>query len=202
MPRRGRVRLLALCTTLVAVAGCRADAPASPSSAPPPALGGPTPHRQAPPRRAMDEAERALAHRLSGRLAAQGLTLAYLDCPRWEGEVPGRMTCRGYVDGLVADVRVLLTATEHRRVGFDARLSGGLVATSRLEETLRDSGWPDVDCGTVPAYPARVGDEIVCRAGRGGVAKLVVATVTSESGTVRMADYRGSAAPGRGTLLP
>lgn len=142
----------------------------------------------------MDEIERTVAGRLADQVAAQGLRLTYVDCPRWDGTVPGRMACRAYLDGLVTMVQVRLTAAPRSTVGFDARLDGGLVATRNLERTLAERGWPDVDCGALPAYPAHVGDAIVCRVRRGGADKYVVATVSSRSGEVRIDDYRGSAA--------
>ena len=57
--------------------------------------------------------------RLAAQVARQGLTLTYLDCPHWDGAVPARMTCWGYVDGLVARVGVHLRG---RRRGQGRRL--------------------------------------------------------------------------------
>ena len=48
----------------------------------------------------MNRLERPVAVRLARQVARQGLTLEYLDCPRWDGVVPSRMSCRGYLDGL------------------------------------------------------------------------------------------------------
>jgi hypothetical protein len=142
----------------------------------------------------MDGVEQAVVDRLAPQVAAQGLRLAHVDCPHWDGAVPGAMTCRGYVDGLVTTVRVLLDAAPRSTVGFDARLGSGVVATRNLERTLHEHGWADVDCGEVAAYPAHVGDGIVCRVRRGDAEKYVVATVRSRSGAVRIDDYPGSGA--------
>lgn len=168
----------------------------APAPALAPALGGPTPSRHRPPHRAMDELERPVAERLARRIAAEDLTLDYLDCPHWGGTVPSAMTCTGYVEGLVTQVRVHLLASAGRRISFDARLSTGVVATRRLEDTLRSGGWTAVDCGDVAAYPARVGLRIVCRGKRGTATSYVVATVRSDTGQVSIADYtRTAAAP-------
>lgn len=174
------------------------DAAPTSSSTAVPVLGGDVPERHAPPRRAMDRLEKPVAEQLARQIAGEGLTLAYLDCPRWDGEIPDRMTCRAYVDGLVAQARVLLkAAAPGRAVSFDAWLADGLIATDTLEGTLRRHGWQRVDCGDVTAYPAEVGTTVVCRVQRGatGRKRYVVATATDRRGAVTIADYR----PARGT---
>jgi hypothetical protein len=141
----------------------------------------------------MDGLERQVADRLAREVAPQGLTLSYLDCPRWTRRVPARITCRAYVDGLVAKVRVhLRAAVDGKAVGFDADLVDGVIATRRLEQTLERRGATDVDCGDVAAYPAELGTRIVCREQRDGSTRYVVATVTSRSGRVMIADYRSA----------
>jgi hypothetical protein len=105
------------------------------------------------------------------------------------------MSCRGYVDGLVAIVRVLLRRAvvgSHGEVDFDAHLAGGVVATERLVETLHARGWAQADCGAAPAYPARAGTRIVCKVARPGAGEYVVATVRDSSGTVLITDYQGA----------
>jgi hypothetical protein len=144
----------------------------------------------------MDRVERTVADRLARQVAAQGMRLAYVDCPPWQGEVPGRMDCDGYVDGVVTTVQVRVVAAPQRTVGFVARLGAGVVATRNLERTLHEHGWPDVDCGEVSAYPAHVGDGIVCSVRRGADHKFVVATVQSRAGAVRIDDYPGPGAAG------
>jgi hypothetical protein len=141
----------------------------------------------------MDPLERPLAEQLARHIAREGLSLGYLDCPRWGGTVPSRMTCRGYVDGLLVAVRVRLTAAG-KDISYDARLAGGLVATRALERRLRDDGWVHVDCGDVAAYPARVGTRIVCQVQRGSRTTYLVATVSSPAGAVMIADYASAAA--------
>jgi hypothetical protein len=159
-----------------------------------PALGGPTPRPHRPPSRAMDPLERSVAERLAGRIAADDLRLGYLDCPHWDGTVPSALTCKGYVEGLVALVRVRVRGAAGRGVSFDAQLGSGMVATRRVERMLRDNGWEVADCGHVPAYPARVGMRIVCRVQRDARDEFVVATVRSHAGRVTVADYARSAA--------
>lgn len=191
-----RLSFLAAAVLLtVLLAGCsegRAAPQAAPTASTTPRLGGPSPAWQSPPQRAMDRLERPVAARLARQIASQGLDLAYLDCPDWDGSLPRSMSCRGYVDGLVATVRLLLRRAvvgAHPVVDFDAHLAGGVVATERLEETLRTRGWVQADCGAVPAYPARTGTRIVCKVARPGAGKYVVATVRDSSGTVLIDDY-------------
>jgi hypothetical protein len=192
--RSGLPVLLAACG-LVLTAGCSGDAPADrPAASRPeaaPSLGGPADSSAPPPRRAMNRLERPVQQRLASQLAGQGLTLEYLDCPRWDGTLPSRMTCRGYVDGVVARVAVQLkAAVAGKAVGFDAELLDGVIATRNLESTLQDQGWTDPDCGSTAAYPARVGSRIVCRVRRRSEDHYVVATVSSPAGTVMIAGYR------------
>jgi hypothetical protein len=133
-----------------------------------------------------------VAQELSRRIAADGLTLEYLDCPDWDGAVPRRMRCRGYVDGLVAAVRVEVSAGANRSIVFGAWISGGVVSTRRLERTLRADGSSHPSCGRVPAYPARPGSRIVCRVTRAGRHQYLVATVTDRSGHVRITGYQAT----------
>lgn len=139
----------------------------------------------------MNRLERPVAERLAEQIAHQGLTLEYLDCPRWDSSVPSRMTCRAYVDGILVAVRVhLKAAVEGKAVSFDASLEDGVIATRNLEGTLRGQGWSVADCGRVAAYPAHAGDRIVCRVQRSGDRRYVVATVTNRSGAVTITGYR------------
>ncbi len=189
---------LAVATALLAgcdgtSSGSAQDPPSSPAGtlAHPPVVGGDAPREQQPPDRPMDSLEKPVHARLAAQIAGQGLTLAYLDCPRWDGTVPRRMTCRGYVDGLVARVGVHLeAAVAGKAVGFDARLLDGVIATRKLEQTLRGQGWTEADCGGRAAYPARVGSRIVCHVHRPADDRYVVATVSDRAGAVMIADYR------------
>jgi len=157
-------------------------------------LGGPPPTAVAPPQGAMSSIERTVAGQLARHLGRDGLTLASLDCPPWDEVLPHRMTCRGYVDGLVAHVRVDLTASAGDHVSFGARVTDGLVAVGELERTLRGHGWGAADCGDVAAYPARVGSRIRCRVSGSGRVRYVVATVEDRSGEVTIAAERGAPA--------
>ena len=194
--------LLSLAVAAVLLTGCD-DAPVgsasgTPSSSAtgvtsPPVVGGEAPREKRPPSRPMDSLEKPVHARLAAQIAGQGLTLAYLECPHWDEMVPRRMTCRGYVDGLVARVAVhLKAAVEGKAVSFDARLLDGVIATRKLETTLRHQGWKEADCGGRAAYPAEVGSRIVCHVRRPGDDRYVVATVSDPSGAVMIADYRPS----------
>jgi hypothetical protein len=196
-----RTRLGPLALLLVALvgaavlAGCSGDPAAEkPRSSPsprPPAIGGASPVPHAVPVAKMNKLERPVHERLAAQIAGQGLTLSYLDCPHWNGQVPQRLVCRGFVDGLVARVAVhLKAAVAGRAVSFDARLLDGVIATHNLESTLRRQGWTTADCGDVPAYPAQVGSRIVCRVQKPSDDRYVVATVADRSGTVMIRDYR------------
>jgi hypothetical protein len=101
------------------------------------------------------------------------------------------MSCRGYVDGLVAAVQVRLQGTTARQVRLDAWLGDGLIATRNLEATVRGLGWVSADCGSAPAYPATVGSRITCRVRRGHRSSFVVATVRTRSGHVAVTAYAG-----------
>lgn len=190
----------ALAASAVLLTGCDGTSPEATSGSPssrgagsarPPVVGGEAPHEQSPPDRSMDSLEKPVHARLAAQIAGQGLSLDYLDCPRWDGTVPWRLTCRGYVDGLVARVGVRLeAAVAGRAVGFDARLLDGVIATGKLEKTLHGQGWTEVDCGDRAAYPAKVGSRIVCHVRRPGDDRYVVATVSDRSGAVMIADYR------------
>ena len=189
--------LAALALAAVLLAGCtghRSDggSDAADAQRPAPPLGGPVPPTTAPPAARMDRVERPVALELSRQVTADGLTLDYVDCPDWDGAVPRRMSCRGFVDGVVAVVRVEMSAGPNRSVLFAARITGGVVATERLERTLTRSGSTHPSCGRVPAYPARPGSRIVCRVTRGGRHQYLVATVTDRSGHVRITGYRGA----------
>ena len=194
---RGRTAVLIVlgAVAVVLLVGC-SSAPRPPGrdhakagSSPEPAVGGPAPSVRHPPAHAMDSLEKPVAARLARQIAPLGLRLDYLDCPHWDGAVPSRMTCRGYVDGVVARVLVVLRADAlGRAVWFDARLGGGVIATRTLEDTLRHRGWTDPDRGRVPAYPARVGTRIVCRVGRSGAHRYLVVTVRSRAGAVMIGD--------------
>jgi hypothetical protein len=198
---RAPVRLMPLVVAMTVVgvvllSGCTGDRSTEASSSqdtqdPAPRLGGRVPEPRSPPHRPMNRLERPLAALLSRRIAHEGLTLEFLDCPRWDGVVPSSIACRGYIDGLVAAVRVHLTAASAGgAVSFDARLAEGMIATRSLEETLVDHGLDRPECGDVPAYPALVGSRITCRVFRSGRVRYIVATVTDRSGEVRIADYR------------
>lgn len=184
MPMRGPRRVVPL-LLLAALAACQDGAAGDRS----PRLGGATPTPSAAPERPMDHLEQPVAARLAPRLARTGLTLEYVDCPPWPGEVPFHAACHGYVDGVVGEVEVRLSQGAGGGVEFDAWLSEGVVATSRLVDRLEEEGWHGVDCGPTPAYPARTGLRIVCRVHEGGTASYVVATVTDRRGEVRIRDY-------------
>lgn len=158
--------------------------PSPGTEGPPPALGGPVPARVEPPRRPMDALERPVAEELGGMLADQGLTLEYLDCPRWDGTMPAQLDCTGYLDGVRGRVQVALAAGEDGSVAFDAALQHGVIATANLVDELVEQGYSEVDCGGVPAYPTRVGDTFVCAVTDGGQRRYVDATVTDRTGAV------------------
>jgi hypothetical protein len=182
----------------VLLAGCHgsprptsAPSPSAAGSTSPPVVGGETPPERTAPARPMNGLEKPVRARLASQVAGQGLTLTYLACPRWDGTVPRRMVCRAYVDGLVARVAVRLrAAVEGTAVGFDADLLDGVIATRKLEGTLRRQGWAEADCGSRAAYPAEVGARIVCHVRRPADDRYVVATVSDRSGAVMITDYR------------
>jgi hypothetical protein len=115
--------------------------------------------------------------------------VAHLDCPAGADAAPTAMVCQAYVEGVAVDVDVALHG--HRPgITFDARLGPGLLATASLVQRLRDAGYDRVDCGSREAYPAVVGDRIVCAVQRDGRRRYVVATVTTADGHVAISDYR------------
>jgi len=184
---------------LLLATGCSGDHPARPAAAAAatPGLGGAAPRTHAPPSAPMDAVERPVWRRLARQVAGQGLTLHYLACPHWDGRVPARLTCRGYVDGLVARVAVRLQrGGQGADVGFDAWMLDGVVATRQLEETLRGRGWTTADCGDRPAYPATVGRRLVCHVERSDAQEYVVATVSDPHGAVTIRHYGTAASPG------
>ncbi len=193
---RGRLPLVVVLGAALLLCGCTDDRPTRRSDAQPdtPRLGGRPPAHQESPTEAMNGLERPVAERLARQIAADGLTLEHLDCPRWDHVLPGRMTCTGYVDGLVARIRVDLSASRQGEVRFGARMVDGMVATRKLERTLLRLGWTGPDCGQVAAYPARPGSRIRCRVTRSGRSRYVVATVDDRAGGVSIAADRGAPA--------
>jgi hypothetical protein len=136
----------------------------------------------------MDALERQVADGLAARVRTEGLTLQHLDCPRWRGGLPASLECIGWFDGVEGTVAVRLRHGRHRTVAFDSALTGGVVATQPVVDRLLEEGYVDVDCGPVPAYPAEVGDELVCQVTRDGDHGHVVATVTDRDGSVRITE--------------
>lgn len=181
------VRWAVLLLLLGALVGCGND-PAPPSR-PEPHLGAPRMTPSHTPHESMDDLEEPVAEMLGPRLEDDGLSLDYVDCPRWSGAVPAVLRCRGYVDGVVGEVVVRLSHRAGGRVDFDARLGGGVIALTRLVDRLQHKGYHDVDCGPASAYPARVGMRIMCRVRRDGKVDHVVATVVDRHGAVRIDDY-------------
>ena len=182
--------------SLLLLAGCTHGTAAGPGSRPgtasPPRLGAPAPAPVQAPSAPMNKLEKPVAARLAAQVADQGLSLSYLDCPRWSGRVPARMVCRAYLDGVVASVRVhLRAAVAGKAVGFDAALADGIIATRKLERTLRGQGWTSADCGTRAAYAAVVGTRIVCRVQRKAQERFLVARVTDRDGQVMIGAYQG-----------
>lgn len=186
--------VVVICVAVLLLCGCTDDRPTSRSDAQrdTPRLGGATPVHHEPPTEEMNRLERPVAERLARQIASDGLTLEHLECPPWDHRLPGRMTCKGYVDGLVSHVRVDLAATKHGGVSFGARMTTGVVATRKLERTLLRQGWSGPDCGEVAAYPARLGSRIRCRVTRSGRPRYVVATVDDRAGGVSIAVDRGA----------
>ncbi|HEX5561147.1 MAG TPA: hypothetical protein VFX52_05855 [Nocardioidaceae bacterium] len=184
-----------LAAVLLLLGGCTHDPAARPRApaTPAPRLGGPhlQPHR--PPHARMNRLERPVARQLARKVAHEGLSLNYLDCPDWNGAMPRTLTCRGFVDGVVGRVEVSLRApVRGTAVSFDAWLAGGVIATRTLEDTLRRQHLGHPDCGRTPAYPARVGLRVVCRGLRGGEPRYVVATVRNRRGGVTISSYPGA----------
>lgn len=136
----------------------------------------------------MDALETPIAKQLAAQVAGQGLTLEYLDCPKWDRKLPRHLMCVGYFDGVTAKVKVRLHAEAGGSVTFDAVLQQGVIATRNLVEKLTTDGYSHVDCGDVPAYRARVGDKLVCAVTKSGRSGYVVATVTDKAGGVMIKD--------------
>ena len=178
--------VVASAALLGSLVACNAEQQPSP---PPPRLGGPSQAPSAAPKEPMDRLETAVTQRLNTRLGDDGLRLQHVECPHWDGTVPRRLQCEGYVDGVVGEVGVELTSGEDGRIEFDAELAAGVVATTRLVDRLDHEGYADVRCGKDAAYPAEPGLRIVCRARRGGETVHVVATVTDHQGAVKIEDY-------------
>ena len=183
---------LALATLALGAACTGGDPPAAGAAdSPAPAarpVGGPAVDPVPTPGAAMSRLERPVAARIAAVARRQGLTLDYLDCPAWDHAMPGRMTCRGWFDGVTADVLLRLHRVSGGSVVFDARIGAGVIATRALVRRLRERGEEQVDCGNVPAYPARVGLEVVCRTGPADAPGYVTATVTDAKGSVAIVD--------------
>lgn len=173
--------------SLAVLGACSSEDP--PAATRKPRLGAPSPTTSTPPAGPMDMVERSVAKRLASRLEDEALTLEYVDCPPRKAERPSALTCTGYVDGLVVPVGVQLSRGGHGGTEFDAWLGEGIVATARLVGRLEREGYAHVDCGSVRAYPARLGMRIVCRVRRHGGVGYLVATVTDRHGAVRIQDY-------------
>jgi hypothetical protein len=182
----------ALLVGVVALLGAGCDGTAEQPAAPrrtPASLGGQHHDRVPAPDTPMSRLERAVASQLTEELRGQGLVVQHLDCPAGAEDAPTAMVCQGYVEGVAVDVDVTLHG--HRPgITFDARLGPGLLATATLVQRLRDTGYDRVDCGERKAYPAVVGDRIVCAVQRDGRRRYVVATVTTADGQVAISDYR------------
>jgi len=170
-------------------AGEGAPAPSRSPSHAEPTPGGPTPSPVTPPSTPMGDLEQAVAARLGKQVAHEGLDLQYVACPAWHGRAPSRLTCRGYIDGVTAGIRVRLSRLTGGAVSFKAWLGDGVIATAELERKLRSDGFHGVDCGNAPAYPSVVGSKVTCAVTKDGHQRFVVATVTSRSGAV---EIRGS----------
>ncbi|MGH3509694.1 MAG: hypothetical protein ACRDPI_05615 [Nocardioidaceae bacterium] len=181
-----RARLVLM--TIALMAGCAACA-SSPMGRSTPHVGGPVFLHVAAPHRPMNALERPIAQRLAGWARAQGLHVDGVWCPRWDHDMPEALTCQAWFDGVPANVRIRLDRMRHRWVGYDARVVRGVVATARLEQRLRRSGYAHPDCGRTRAYPVRLGLKLVCKVHRNGHASYVVATVVSRGGAVSVRGY-------------
>ena len=179
---------LLLLGTLTSLVGCSGEDPPA-AIKQPPHLGAASPKPSATPSRPMDALERSVAGRLSSQLHREGLTLEYVDCPPWKGSPRSTFRCKGYVDGVLVRVDVKLSRGAGGRIEFDARLIEGILSTARLVRRLEREGYTRVDCGSVAAYPVRLGLRIVCQVHRGGNEGYLVATVTDRHGAVRIQDY-------------
>ncbi len=142
-----------------------------------------------PPSRKMTRVERTIAADLSSRLSEQELSVSHLDCPDFDdAQKPEKVTCQGYVDGVVAGVSVTLWGPP-ANLQYDARLDRGILATANLVRRLAVEGYHQIDCGHRSAYRSIVGDQIICAVTKNDRQKYVVATVTTNSGEVEISDY-------------
>jgi hypothetical protein len=187
------VRALLVAAALLLTA-CSETAPPAPPPAVPSALGGEIGSPAEPPGRPMIRVEQTIAADLSRRLGKLGMGVDYLDCPRLDAEGPdvGRqpraLTCRAYLEGVVAAVEVTLWGPA-RSPHYDALLGESILATANLVRRLEAEGYTNVDCGSRSAYPSVLGDRIVCRVTEDDRSRYVVATVTSSRGEVAIGDY-------------
>ena len=181
-----RVFLAVFLGVVLGAAAACSGGQGNPESAPTP--GASETPTAVPPSAPMDVLERSVAERLSAQLRDEGLGVSYVDCPEVTGGLPATLDCDGYVEGVVGQVLVDLS-DEGGAVEFDARLDGGVVATSRLVRRLESEGMGRADCGETPAYPARIGLEIVCSVRQDGETSYVVATVTDRRGAVEIAEH-------------
>jgi hypothetical protein len=183
----GRV-LAGLVLAATALTGCASgEEPAA--DGPPRRVGGPTPTPVSQPDEPMDHLEEPIAERLAVRVRQEGMSLEYVDCPRWSGAAPAELVCTAYVDGVVGEVDVSLTRGTSGAVEYDAWLRRGVLVTSRLVARLEAEGFTSVDCGEVPAYPSRVGLRLVCQVQEAGERSYVIATVTAGDGEVEIRDH-------------
>lgn len=189
--RFASVALLAAIATLLVGCGSDGSAPAGDvTNSVTPTVGGPSP-TGAVPSGEMDDLERPVAAALSKQVRNLGLTLDFLDCPDWKGKTPARLDCTGWFDSVPGNVLVKLTRADGT-VGFDARLTSGVIATSRLVDQLETEGYTDVDCGARPAYPAEPGVRIVCEVTRDGTSRYVVGTATHSDGQLSISGWTGT----------
>ena len=196
-----RVRLLGSllgAALLLAVSGCQAGdsdagerqpSPSPTVSSPAPTPGGDLPAAATPPAHPMDDLEQAVAARLDRQVAREGLHLQYVACPAWHGKAPQRLTCQGYLDGVITTIHLRLSRLVGGAISFRARMARGLVSTAMLEAQLRKDGFAQVNCGDAPAYPSVVGSRVVCAVTKQGRKQFVVAQVTSPSGSVMIRGY-------------
>jgi len=182
--------VLVLPTLALGAVACSSDPPraAAHLARSTPTPGGPSTAPDVAPTEPMSPLEQAVSARLRGVARQHGLRLEHLRCPAWDHRMPGRVRCAGWFSGVRADVLVRLTRVTGGSLLFDAWIGDGVVATRQLVRRLEQRGQADVDCGNVPAYPARVGLRIVCASGPVGQRHYWAATVTNRSGAVRIVD--------------
>ncbi|HET6626476.1 MAG TPA: hypothetical protein VFG63_08795 [Nocardioidaceae bacterium] len=183
------LRALVGAAAVLLATGCADTTTPSEQPRPSPSSLGGAPHPAAtPPARPMRMVERTIAEDLSGRLVEEDLSVDYLDCPDLREDRPVKVVCDGYIDGVLADVRVRLWGpADDRR--YDARLGTDILVTANLVSRLAAEGYHRIDCGDRPAYPTVVGDRIVCSVTRHREQRYVVALVTTKSGKVRISDF-------------